>query len=152
MSKMIDPFMKIRQLSPWQRKAYTYAFLLASLMLVPDLYFAGAHHLLEILHVCYEGACYLLEELIGHSLHLDKYHSQLILFYVQVSIVLGLCYKLWRAVPRLYSRTKENLQSSYQRSVKDSKELWSKMPSRKRIKVLAGCAAGMFGIYFWVTS
>jgi hypothetical protein len=152
MKKLIDLFTKIRQMSSRRLKIYTTSFVIVSLILLPDLYLEGAHHLLELLHVCYEGLCFMFEELIGHTLHLSKYHSQLILFYVQVFIVAGLIYKLWRAAPRLYRRTAAYFRASCLRLVKDGKELWAEMSGLKRMKVLAGCAAGIFGLYFWATS
>jgi len=152
MKKLIVLVLKIQYLSPFQRKAYASAGLIGSLILLPDLYLAGAHTLLEFLHIFYESLCFMLEELIGHSLHLDKYHSQLILFYSQAAIVAGLGYKTWKTAPGLYCRTKAYLHASYQQLLKDGKQIWAEMPGRKRLKVLAGCAAGMFGIYFWVTS
>lgn len=152
MYKLIDLFTKTRQTSPRRLKIYASSFLIGSLILLPDLYLAVGHHLLEFLHIFYEGLCFMLEELIGHSLHLSKYDSQLILFYIQVSILAGLAYKIWRAAPRLYRRTTAYLRASSLQWVKDGKQLWAEMPGRKRVKVLAGCAAGMFGLYFWATS
>jgi hypothetical protein len=152
MNKLIDLLLKIQYLTPFQRKAYVSSGLIGSLILLPDLYLAGAHYLLEFLHIFYESLCFMFEELIGHSLHLSKYHSQLILFYVQVTIVAGLAYKIWRTVPGLYRRFKAYLHSSYHQLLERSKQLWAEMPGRKRVKILASCAAGMFGFYFWVTS
>lgn len=152
MNKLISLVLKIRQLSSRQRKLYASASLIGSFMFFPDLYLAGGHTLLEFLHICYESLCFTFEELIGHSLHLSKYHSQLILFYTQVTIVAGLIYKLWRTAPRIYRRTQAYLHASYHQLIKDGKQMWAETPGRKRIKVLAGCVAGMFGIYFWVTS
>ncbi|MGJ0483022.1 MAG: hypothetical protein ACR65R_00635 [Methylomicrobium sp.] len=152
MNKLIDFLLKIKYLTSFQRKAYASSGLIGSLILLPDLYLAGGHYLLEFLHIFYESLCFMFEELLGHSLHLSKYHSQLILFYVQVTIVAGLAYKIWRTVPGLYRRFKAYLHSSYHQLLESSKQLWAEMPGRKRVKILAGCAAGMFGIYFWVTS
>ncbi|WP_031430367.1 hypothetical protein [Methylomicrobium agile] len=152
MSKLIDLLLKIQYLTPFQRKTYVSSGLIGSLILVPDLYLAGAHYTLEFLHIFYESLCFMLEELIGHSLHLSKYHSQLILFYAQVVIVAGLAYKIWRTAPRLYHRTTAYLRASWLKTIKDGKQFWTELPGRKRIKVLAGCMAGMFGLYFWATS
>lgn len=152
MNKLIALVLKIRQLSSRQRLLYASASLIVSIMLFPGLYLAGWHTLLVFLHVLYESICFMFEELIGHSLHLSKYHSQLILFYSQAAFAAGLAYKLWRAAPWLYRRIKSYLCSTYHQLVKDSKQMWAEMPSRKRLKVLAGCVAGMFGIYFWVTN
>lgn len=152
MNKLTNFFIKIQQLSTLQRKVYAGSGLIGSLILMPDLYLAGGHYLLEFLHIFYESVCFMFEELIGHSFHLSKYHSQVILFYVQVIIVAGLAYKIWRTAPGLYRRTKAYLRDSRQQLVKECKQMWAEMPGRKRIKVLAGCAAGVFGLYFWVTS
>ncbi|MGJ0514449.1 MAG: hypothetical protein ACR65O_01720 [Methylomicrobium sp.] len=152
MKKLIDFFTKIRQMSSRRIKIYASSFLIGSFILLPDLYLAGGHYLLEFLHIFYEGLCFMLEELIGHSLHLSKYDSQLILFYTQVAIVAGVAYKTWRIAPRLYRSAIASLRASWQQLIKDGKQLWAEMPGRKRIKILAGCAASMFGLYFWVTS
>jgi hypothetical protein len=120
MKKLIDLFIDIRQMSPRRLKAYTTLGLIGSLILLPDLYLAGAHYLLGFLHIFYEGMCFMLEELIGHSLDLGKYHSQLILFYIQVTIAAGLVYKTWRAAPRLYRRIKARLVASYHQSINNS--------------------------------
>lgn len=139
-------------MSPRRLKTFTITGLIGSLVLLPDLYLAGAHYLIEFLHIFYEWLCYALEELIGHTLHVGKYHSQLILFYVQVTIVAGLGYKLWRAAPGLYRRSRTYLREACRQMIQGGKQLWAEMPGRKRIKVLAGCVAGMCGLYFWVTS
>ncbi|MGR8941136.1 MAG: hypothetical protein ACU83V_03495 [Gammaproteobacteria bacterium] len=152
MNKLINPLLPIRQMSPRRLKTYTLTGLIGSLILLPDLYVAGAHYLIEFLHIFYEWLCYVLEELIGHTLHISKYYSQLILFYVQVTIVAGLGYKLWRAAPGFYRRGRAYLSESWRQMIQDGKQLWAEMPGRKRLKVLAGCAAGMCGLYFWVTS
>jgi len=152
MKKLSNLLLNIQHLTAFQRKIYASSGLIGSLILLPDLYLAGAHYLLEFLHIFYESLCFMLEELIGHSLHLSKYHSQLILFYSQIAIVAGLGYKTWKTAPGLYRRSKAYLHASYHQMIKDGKKMWDEMPGRKRLKVLAGCAAGMFGIYFWVTS
>lgn len=152
MKKLSNLHLNIQHLTAFQRKIYASSGLIGSLILLPDLYLAGAHYLLEFLHIFYESLCFMIEELIGHSLHLSKYHSQLILFYSQLAIVAGLGYKTWKTAPGLYRRAKASLHASYQQILRDGKQLWAEMPGRKRLKVLAGCAAGMFGIYFWVTS
>jgi hypothetical protein len=152
MKELIEVFTKIQQISPLRLKIYTSGILFGTLMLVPDIYLELGHHLIEFLHIIYEGLCYMLEELLGHSLHLSKHESQLILFYAQIAIGGGLAYKTWRAAPRLYRRTTAQLRAASHQLIKDAKRLWAEMPSRKRIKVLAGCVAGMFGLYFWATS
>lgn len=152
MNQLIDLITQIRRMPPRRLKTYTISSLIGSLILLPDLYLAGAHYLLGLLHIFYEGVCFMFEELIGHSLHLSKYHSQLILFYVQVLIFAGLAYKVWRATPKLYHRAKVYLSTCYRQLIEDSKQLWREMPGRKRLKVLIGCAAGMFGLYFWATT
>lgn len=152
MHKLIALFLKIQQLSPHRRKAYANSCLIGSLVLFPDFYLDGGHYLLELLHIFYEWLCFMLEELIGHSLDLSKYHSQLIVFYLQVAIAGGLAYRLWRTAPGHYRRTKANLRASWLQLIEDGKQLWAEMPGRKRVKVVAGCAAGMFGLYFWATS
>lgn len=152
MKKLSNLLLNIQHLTAFQRKIYASSGLIGSLILLPDLYLAGAHYLLEFLHIFYESLCFMIEELIGHSLHLSKYHSQLILFYSQLAIVAGLGYKTWKTAPGLYRRAKASLHASYQQILQDGKQMWAEMPGRKRLKVLAGCAAGMFGIYFWVTS
>lgn len=152
MKELIEVFTKIQQISPLRLKIYANGFLFGSLMLVPDLYLELGHHLIEFLHLFYEGLCYMLEELLGHSLHLSKHESQLILFYAQVAIGAGVAYKIWRGAPRLYRRATAHLHACWRQGVKDGKQRWAEMPSRKRLKVLAGCMAGMFGLYFWATS
>jgi hypothetical protein len=152
MKELIDVFTKIRQISRFRLKIYANVSFIGSLMLVPDLYLELVHHLLELLHIFYEGLCFMLEELLGHSLHLSKHESQLILFYAQVLIGAGLAYKTWRAAPRVYRRTTARFCASCRQLIKDGKQLWAEMPSRKRVKVLAGCVAGVFGLYFWATS
>lgn len=152
MKKLIDLFAKIRHLSSRRIKIYTSSFLIGGLILIPDLYIEAGHYLFECVHIFYEWLCYLLEELIGHTLHVSKYYSQLILFYIQVVIVAGLAYKIWRAAPKLYRRTTAYLRAACVQMIKDAKQVWAESPGRKRVKILAGCAASMFGLYFWATS
>jgi hypothetical protein len=153
MKKLIDPFLKkIRHLPMFRHKAYAGIAFIASAVLLPDIYLAGAHYMLGFLHIFYEGLCFMLEEFIGHSLNLGKYHSQLILFYSQVAIAAGFGYKIWRFTPRLYRCLKADVCAFYHQLLRDAKQQWLDMSGQKRVKVIFGCAAGIFGIYFWATS
>ena len=80
---------------------------------MPDLVFGLLHSLLSIAHVSYEWISFILEEFIGHIFHLSKYYSQLIVFYLWLSIASYGCYRLCRKLPGLYYQFMEKLLNTW---------------------------------------
>ncbi len=116
----------------------------------PDWVFGLFHSLLSIAHISYEWISFILEEFIGHIFHLDKYHSQLIVFYLWLFIASYGCYRLCRKLPGLYHQFIEKLLNAW---------LWYKtyillyshdLPPIQRIKLTTLYSATIISLLFLV--
>ena len=80
--------------------------------IVITLYDVMLHSFLTIVHLSFEWFELALEELIEHIFHTSRQQSQLIVFYLLWLIALYGFYRLWRALPGIYNRSKEQLLES----------------------------------------
>ena len=97
------------------RKAVNLFFFagIVTLIILPDvvfgLFFGLMHLLLEILHMIFEFIEVNLDRLVEHIFETDVHQTQVIVFYLMLSIALGGLYYLWSFLPRVYYQSKENL-------------------------------------------
>lgn len=134
------------------RKIVIGLVLIGIVFALPDLVSGLLHSLLSIAHFSYEWISLILEELIGHLFHLNKYYSQLIVFYLWLSIASCGCYCLCSKLPSLYYQFMEKLLSAW---------LWYKtyvllysqdLSSRQRIKLTTLYASTLISLIFLIIS
>ncbi len=91
--------------------------LLAIIVTIPDVVFDFTVSLfhtlfnffLDLLHTLFETVEMALDNLVEHQLHTDLKETQLIVFYIMLSMGLGLAYVLLRLLFRFYRHCKSHL-------------------------------------------
>jgi len=77
---------------------------------MPDMVFGS---LLELGHILFEFIEEILDKFVEHIFHTDRHQTQVIVFYLMMSIAFGgICY-LWRVLPHLCRQCKENLLAAW---------------------------------------
>jgi len=139
--------MKKRLLQTWISTVKKWAFilLLIGFVVMPeDL----VHYLAVLVHKLYEGGALLLEEILGHTLGLSKYYSQLIVFYLSLGLGLLGLYWLWKRLPALVLRIKDRLLEQCALVKIQAVQAWQRLPLDQKIKLLLFQLAGLLGAYF----
>lgn len=119
---------------------------------MPDWVFGLLHSLLSVAHVSYEWVSFILEELIGHIFHLSKYQSQLIVFYLWLSVASYGCYRLCRKLPGLYHQFMEKLLNAWLCCKTDILLYSQDLSSLQRIKLTTLYTATLISLLFLVMS
>jgi hypothetical protein len=107
-------------------------FILISIVIT--MYDVMLDSLFSIVHIAFEWFELALEELIEHVFHTNRQQSQIIVFYLLMSFAFYGLYRLWRAVPGLYSRFKEQLFASISQYKLYLTRYWRGQSSIQRIK------------------
>lgn len=107
-------------------------FILISIVIT--MYDVMLDSLFSIVHIAFEWFELALEELIEHIFHTNRQQSQIIVFYLLMSFAFYGLYRLWRAVPGLYSRFKEQLFVSISQYKLYLTRYWRGQSSIQRIK------------------
>lgn len=94
------------------RKTVNISYLIGTgiVVTIPDLVFGS---LLEFGHILFEFIELMLDKLVEHIFHTDLHQTQIIVFYLMVSIALGGIYYLWRVLPPFCRQCKENLLTAW---------------------------------------
>jgi hypothetical protein len=77
---------------------------------MPDMVFGS---LLELGHILFEFIEEILDKFVEHIFHTDRHQTQVIVFYLMMSIAFGGIYYLWRVLPHLCRQCKENLLAAW---------------------------------------
>jgi hypothetical protein len=101
---------------PPVEKRISIAKTLATLLFL--MYFIHApdvvlHQLFVVVHTLYESIAIVVEELLHHTLHLSKYHSQMIVFYLTWIVILFGVYRLWQHWPTIIAKIKNRIYQQY---------------------------------------
>jgi hypothetical protein len=96
-----------------------------------------------LLHIGFEWFEFALEEIIQHLFHTSRQQSQLIVFYLLLSIALYAAYRLWRALPGLYHRLRENLLTAGSVHKTRASLYWQDQSAIRKIKLITSCTAGI---------
>jgi len=105
--------------------------------IVITLYDVMLHSLFLIVHIAFEWLELALEELIEHVFHTNRQQSQIIVFYLLWLIALYGLYRLWRALPGFYSRSKEQLLAAGLQYKSYLADYWREQSSIRKIQWLA---------------
>lgn len=79
---------------------------IGSLLTFPDVI---VHFIAVVAHTLYESAAFLLEEFLRHNFGLSKNASQLIVFYLSISLGIWFLVLLWRQMPIIINWLKDYL-------------------------------------------
>lgn len=115
--------------------------ILAGIVII--LYDVILHSLFMLLHIGFEWFEFALEEIIQHLFHTSRQQSQLIVFYLLLSIALYAAYRLWRALPGFYRRLRENLLTAGSVHKTRASLYWQDQSAIRKIKLITSCTAGI---------
>ena len=137
------------------RKAANYFFfaVIVTLIILPDvvfgLIFELVHILLELAHMIFEFIEVTLDRLVEHIFETDVHQTQVIVFYLMLSIAFGGLYYLWRLLPRYYHQSKENLLDVWLEQKTLSSLYWRDLSLINKIKLAAIFTAAIYCIVFF---
>jgi hypothetical protein len=83
---------------------------IALVITIPDMVFGSV---LELGHILFEFIEEILDKSVEHIFHTDRHQTQVIVFYLMLSIVFGGIYYLWRVLPPLCRQSKEKLLAAW---------------------------------------
>jgi hypothetical protein len=118
--------------------------------IVITMYDVMLHSLFSVVHIAFEWFELALEKLIEHIFHTSRQQSQIIVFYLMWSMALYGLYRLWRMMPGLYSRYKEQLiaaSSEYKSYITSN---WRKQSSIQKIKWFTTFSVSLSCLAFFV--
>lgn len=126
---------------------------MVTLIILPDmafgLFFEVVHILLELANMIFEFIEVTLDHLVEHIFHTDVHQTQVIVFYLMLSIVAWGLYYLWSLMPRFYHQSKENLLAFWLRQKTFVSVYWRDLPLANKIKLAAISIVGIYGIVFF---
>ena len=95
-----------------------------------------SHQILEILHVVYESIAYVLELGLHHAFHLNKFESQLVVFYFSWIVGLFVLYRLCLRLPGFLEAFKQRLTRRIESIKTVCLETWEHSSWFQRIKLM----------------
>ena len=126
---------------------------MVTLIILPDmafgLFFEVVHILLELANMIFEFIEVTLDHLVEHIFDTDVHQTQVIVFYLMLSIVAWGLYYLWSLLPRFYHQSKENLLAFWLRQKTFVSVYWRDLPLANKIKLAAISIVGIYGIVFF---
>ncbi|MEI6268286.1 MAG: hypothetical protein WCP01_05335 [Methylococcaceae bacterium] len=94
------------------------------------------HLFFEVLFISFEWLESLLDHVVEHLLHTELHETQTIVFYILMGIVALPLYYLWRVLPGVFFRTKENLQVIWTQYKNQTSLYWQELSLIDKIKVV----------------
>lgn len=108
--------------------------------------------LLELIHVSFELVEHSLDMLIEHVFHTDLHDTQIIVFYIMLSIAgfaLYKLYKLLRTLPRRYREVKENFVTGWSQLKIEILAYWQDLPPTRKAKWSMSFTASITCMLLW---
>jgi len=102
-------------------------------VIFPDVFF---HNLLVLLHTLFESIVSLLEHMLLVVFGINKFLSQIILFYFSCGIGLYGLYRLWKKLPNIIKQLKNYLLIQYLLLRTQIIKTWQHLSIRQKIKIL----------------
>ncbi len=126
-------------------------FFIVTAIIFPDLLFGFileiAHTLLELLHVLFELIEEFFDLAIEHLLGTGLHDTQVIVFYILLSIFAFGVYRLCLKVPSKYRKLKNSLFTAYDDCKMESQTYWQNLGTFKKIQWLV---IGMSAFFIWI--
>ncbi len=125
-----------------------------SLLVFPDvifgLFFQMLHLLLEFAHIMFEFIESTLDHVVEHLLHTELHQTQVIVFYIIVSVASVGIYALWRTVPRYYWRAKNQLIAFWFWEKSTTYLYWQGLTVSQKTKLVTFSALSLYLLSFLV--
>ena len=111
------------------------------IIIMPDvvigLLFELVHFSFELLFILFEWVESTLDKLVEHLFHTELHQTQIIVFYLMVSIAVFPLYYLWRMLLRLFFRLKETLLAAWTLYKTHTTLYWQDLSLIDKIKLVA---------------
>jgi hypothetical protein len=124
-----------------------------TLIILPDvvfgLFFEIIHILLELAHMILEFIEVNLDRLVEHIFETGVHQTQVIVFYLMLSIAFGGLYYLRNLLPRVYHQSKDNLLAVLLEQKTLASLYWRDLSLINKIKLAAISIAGIYCIIFF---
>jgi len=141
-------------LSPLNRKIITCAALISFFILMHTAIFSSGlwllHALFVLLHQAFEIFELSLDVIIEHFFHTDLHTTQIIVFYVMLSMAACVIYKLLRTLPRWYHQGIEKLSNYCAQQKTEAFDDWHNLSLFGKIKCVLVFITGTTGAFFWL--
>jgi len=123
-----------------------------ALILFPDvlfgLFFQLLHLLMEFAHILFEFIESTLDHFIEHLFHTDLHETQVIVFYIIVSIALVGIYGLSRTLPRACRRFKNNVFAFFDWEKTICSDYWLGLTVTQKIRLSLTFVTGLYLLSF----
>jgi len=130
-------------MAPIYRNILIASILIVIFIAIPDVIFGllieFGHLLVEFSHALFEVIETALDHLIEHFFHTDLHQTQIIVFYIIVSVALYIFYRLYRALPRIFLYVKDYLIAAWEQEKTSSSIWWQGQSLFKKIKLVVIC-------------
>lgn len=146
------PFRELQMILSINRNV-AYGLILTVIVIVILMFDTAFDLLLELIHVSFELVEHWLDMLIEHVFHTDLHDTQIIVFYLMLSIAGFGLYKLYkqlRTLPRRYREVKENLVTGWSQLKNEILAYWQYLPTTGKTKWLMGFMASITCMVLWV--
>ncbi len=130
-----------------------YGLILTVIVIVILMFDTVFELLFELIHVSFELVEHSLDMLIEHIFHTDRHSTQVIIFYLMLSIAGYALYRLYkqlRTLPRRYREVKKNLVTGWTQLKKEILTYWQYLPPVGKIKWLMGFMTSITCMVLWV--
>lgn len=125
------------------QKVINTSYLLGAIALITmpdtvlDLLSGLIHYIFEFLHLVFETIEMLLDHLVEHLFHTDLRQTQIIVFYILVTLGSICSYFLWRGLRSLYYDLKEKAIIFYNEKKTQASIYWVSQSSIGKLKLIA---------------
>lgn len=75
-----------------------------------SMYDAVFHFLLWLLHILFESAEFILDHLIEGLFEIGNRETEIVVFYILISLIASVVYKFYRSLPRWKDKVKQSLE------------------------------------------
>ena len=113
------------------------------------LFWGIIHILLELAHIIFEFVEVNLDRLVEHIFETDVHQTQVIVFYLMVSIAFCGLYYLWNQMPGAYHKSKENLLAMWLEQKAFASLYWRDLSLINKIKLAVISTTGIYCIVFF---
>lgn len=124
------------------------------LVTLPDVVFGfiGAvfHLLLELCHITFELVEQGLDTLVEHIFETNTHDTQLIVFYILMSFVAFIAYRIWRVLPRCYHYCTDTIVHFKTSRTEQLSNYWLHQNIMQKITLISGLFAFLFCLSFFV--
>lgn len=116
--------------------------------LLTELFHAVWELFVEFLHILFEWIEVALDHVVEHLFETDLHNTQIIVFYILVSVAFYGLYRLLRKVPGVLQRLKSNLIAAWEFNKIRTLLYWRGLSSTDKAKLIAIAIGAVAGFIF----